>query len=67
MNKQIKIDIIARGIMARYGTRQNSGTEFQKWTYAVLQADEIYKGDLIIDETSLNEEAYNYCKTNDLI
>tara|TARA_R110002020_G_scaffold27115_4_gene87316 strand:- start:435 stop:644 length:210 start_codon:yes stop_codon:yes gene_type:complete len=68
MSKQIKIDIIAQGIMAGYyGSKQNAGTEFQKWTYAVLQAMEIYKQDMIINVETLSNEAYHYCKNNNLI
>jgi hypothetical protein len=68
MNRILKIDTIARGVMAGYyGCKQNAGTEFQKWTHAVLQADQIYKGDLVIDADGLSEEAYHYCKNNNLI
>ena len=46
MNEIQKIDTIARGIMASYyGSRQRCGTETQKWTYAILQAREIFKGE----------------------
>jgi len=61
MNKIYKIEEIARGIMAGYyGCRQGGGTEYQKWTHAVLQADQIYKGDLIIDTTKLSKEGIEY-------
>ena len=68
MDRIIKIDTIARGVMAGYyGCKQKCGTEFQKWTHAVLQANEIYKGDLVIDAEELSNEAYHYCKNNNLI
>ena len=55
-----KIHEIARGIMAGYyGSRQKCGTEYQKWTYAVLQADKIYKGDWIVDKET-NDYGYDY-------
>ena len=56
MSEIEKIEAIAKGIMAGYyGEKQKCGTEYQKWTYAVLQADKIYKGEWIVDK-----------KTNDL-
>lgn len=46
-----KIEAIAKGIMAGYyGEKQKCGTEYQKWTYAVLQANKIYLGDWIVDK-----------------
>ena len=44
MSELQKIEKIAEGIMAEY-----YGTEYQKWTYALLQAEKILKGDLIIN------------------
>ena len=68
MNEIQKIDTIARGIMASYyGSRQRCGTETQKWTYAILQAREIFKGDSKIDENDLSDEAFKYCKKHELI
>ena len=68
MNDILKIDTIARGIMASYyGSRQRCGTETQKWTYAILQAREIFKGDSKIDENDLSDEAFKYCKKHELI
>jgi len=68
MNDIQKIDTIARGIMARYyGSRQRCGTETQKWTYAILQAREIFAGDSIINKNDLSNEAFEYCKEHELI
>ena len=65
MNRILKIDTIARGVMAGYyGYKQKCGTEFQKWTHAVLQANEIYKGDLVIDSNELSNEALKYVEDN---
>ena len=45
-----KIEAITKDILAGYyGTRQNAGTETQKYTYAYNQARKIYNGELIID------------------
>tara|TARA_Y100000592_G_C5312836_1_gene241020 strand:- start:303 stop:506 length:204 start_codon:yes stop_codon:yes gene_type:complete len=56
MSEIEKIEKIAQGIMAGYyGKKQKCGTEYQKWTHAILQADKIYKGELIVNK-----------KTNDL-
>ena len=67
MNKILKIDTIARGVMAGYyGCKQNAGTEFQKWTHAVLQADQIYKGDLLINSNELSIEGLKYVKDNQI-
>ncbi len=67
MNRILKIDTIARGVMAGYyGCKQKCGTEFQKWTHAVLQADEIYKGDLIIDSNELSAEGLEYVKSHEI-
>ena len=63
-----KIEAITKDILAGYyGTTQNCGTEFQKWTYAVLQAREIFEGRCKIDENDLSDEAYKYCKEHELI
>ena len=60
MTELEKIEKIAQGIMAGYyGEKQRCGTEYQKWTYAVLQADKIYKGDWIVDKKT-NELGYDY-------
>jgi len=51
MNKVQKIEAITKDILAGYyGTTQNCGTETQKYTYAYLQAQKIFDGELIIDE-----------------
>ena len=45
-----KIEAITKDILAGlYGTTQNCGTETQKYTYAYLQAQKVYEGELIID------------------
>ncbi len=50
MNKVQKIEAITKDILAGYyGTTQKCGTETQKYTYAYLQAQKIYEGELIID------------------
>jgi len=50
MSELEKIDKIAQGIMAGYyGEKQKCGTEYQKWTYAVLQADKILMGELLLN------------------
>ena len=50
MNKVQAIEAITRDILAGYyGTNQNCGTETQKYTYAYLQAQKIYEGELTID------------------
>ncbi len=60
MNRLQKIEKIAQGIMAGYyGEKQKCGTEWQKWTYAVLQADKIYQGEWIVDKET-NELGYDY-------
>mgnify|MGYP003642775661 FL=1 len=60
MSELEKIDKIAQGIMAGYyGEKQRCGTEYQKWTYAVLQADKIYRGDWIVNKET-NELGYDY-------
>ncbi len=51
MNKVQKIEAITKDILAGYyGTTQNCGTETQKYSYAYLQAQKIFEGELIIDE-----------------
>ncbi len=60
MSELEKIEKIAQGIMAGYyGEKQKCGTEYQKWTYAVLQADKIYRGDWIVNKET-NELGYDY-------
>ena len=60
MSELEKIEKIAQGIMAGYyGEKQKCGTEYQKWTYAVLQADKIYRGDWIVNKKT-NELGYDY-------
>ncbi len=60
MSELEKIEKIAQGIMAGYyGEKQRCGTEYQKWTYAVLQADKIYRGDWIVNKET-NELGHDY-------
>ncbi len=60
MSELEKIEKIAQGIMAGYyGEKQKCGTEYQKWTYAVLQADKIYRGDWIVNKET-NELGHDY-------
>ncbi len=60
MSELEKIEKIAQGIMAGYyGEKQKCGTEYQKWTYAVLQADKIYRGDWVVNKET-NELGYDY-------
>ncbi len=62
MDRISKINKIAEGIIAGYyGSKQNCGTEWQKWTYAVLQADKIFRGDWIVDEDT-HPQGYKYVK-----
>ncbi len=50
MNEVKAIEEITKDILAGlYGSVQKAGTETQKHTYAYLQAQKIYNGDLIID------------------
>ena len=50
MNEVKAIEEITKDILAGlYGNIQTAGTETQKYTYAYLQAKQIYNGDLIID------------------
>ena len=47
---QQHIEEIAKDIMVGlYGTQQHAGTEWQKWTFALLQAQKIYDEELLID------------------
>ena len=51
MTKVQKIEAKTKDILAGfYGTTQNCGTETQKYTYAYLQAQKIFDGELIIKE-----------------
>ena len=51
MTKIQKIEAITKDILAGYyGTTQKCGTETQKYTYAYLQAQKIFDGELIIRE-----------------
>ena len=60
MKRLQKIEKIAQGIMAGYyGEKQKCGTEWQKWTHAVLQANKIYSGEWIVDKET-NEVGYDY-------
>lgn len=60
MTELQKIEKIAQGIMAGYyGSKQDCGTEWQKWTHAVLQANKIYKGDWVVDKET-NDYGYDY-------
>ena len=50
MNEIQAIEAITKDILAGfYGTKQNAGTETQKWQYAYNQARKIYDGELLID------------------
>ena len=50
MNEVKAIEEITKDILAGlYGSIQQAGTETQKYTYAQLQAKQIYNGDVIID------------------
>ena len=50
MNQVQAIEAITKDILAGlYGTTQNCGTETQKYTYAYLQAQKIFEGELLID------------------
>ena len=54
--EQQKIENIASDIVSGiYGTTQKCGTEWQKWTYALLQANKIYNKELIIKLSIENE------------
>ena len=50
MTEQQAIEAIAQDIQdGIYGWTQKCGTEWQKWTYSLMQATKIYNGELIID------------------
>ena len=50
MTETQKIEAITKDILAGYyGTTQKCGTETQKYTYAYLQAQKIFDGELLID------------------
>jgi len=50
MTETKAIEAITKDILSGlYGSIQSAGTETQKYTYAYLQAKEIYNGNLIID------------------
>ena len=54
MNEIKAIEEITKDILAGlYGSIQTAGTETQKYTYAYLQAKQIYNGDLIIDTSNI--------------
>ena len=56
MNEQKAIESIANDIQnGIYGWTQKCGTEWQKWTYALMQAKKVYDGDLIISLSIENE------------
>jgi hypothetical protein len=56
MSEQQKIEAIAHDIQnGIYGWTQKCGTEWQKWTYSLMQAKKIYEGDLIINLKIENE------------
>ena len=57
MTEQQKIENIASDIISGiYGTTQKCGTEWQKWTYALMQAKKVYDGELIISLSIENEQ-----------
>ena len=57
MTEQQAIEAIANDIQnGIYGFTQKCGTEWQKWTYSLIQAKKIYNGDLIIDLSIENEQ-----------
>lgn len=50
MNEVKSIEAITKDILSGlYGSVQSAGTETQKYTYAYLQAKQIYNGELLID------------------
>ena len=56
MNEQKAIESIANDIQdGIYGWTQKCGTEWQKWTYSLMQARKIYEGELIIELNADNE------------
>ena len=57
MSEQQKIESIAHDIQnGIYGWTQKCGTEWQKWTYSLMQAQKIYDGELIINLKIDNEQ-----------
>ena len=55
MHEVKAIEEITKDILAGlYGSIQKAGTETQKYTYAYLQAKQIYNGDLIIDTNDIS-------------
>ncbi len=51
MTKVQKIEAITKDILAGYyGSVQKCGTETQEYTYAYLQAQKIFAGELIIKQ-----------------
>ena len=51
MTKVQKIEAITKDILAGYyGSVQKCGTETQKYTYAYLQAQNIFDGELVIKQ-----------------
>ena len=55
MNELQAIEAITKDILAGlYGSIQTAGTETQKYTYAYLQAKQMYNGDLIIDTNDIS-------------
>ena len=57
MTEQQAIEAIANDIQdGIYGWTQKCGTEWQKWTYSLMQAKKIYDGDLIISLSIENEQ-----------
>ena len=58
-----KIEAITKDILAGYyGTTQNCGTETQKYTYAYLQAQKIFDGELIIDSNYTANVWFNWAR-----
>ena len=56
MTEQKAIEAIANDIQdGIYGWTQKCGTEWQKWTYSLMQAAKIYNGELIIELNIENE------------
>ena len=57
MTEQQKIEAIAHDIQnGIYGWTQKCGTEWQKWTFSLMQAAKIYNGELIIELNIENEQ-----------
>ena len=65
MTEQQKIEAIAQDIQdGIYGWTQKCGTEWQKWTYSLMQAKKIYEGELIISLSVENEWRSNKTRWN---